>query len=258
MLHLFKKIRQKLLVEKRLSNYIFYAIGEVLLVVIGILLAIQFSNWNEKRNEVQKEIWYLDNIANDMFYQKETLLDLKNSFEKTLMLSQTILKDYYKNNSFENVDSLSFKLNQLMSTYKYPNIDNTYEELISSGKVSLIENYDLLTDIIDFYLNTDEVDFMFSTNEEQVFYEEVYSVLIKYSEVDISKFIESNDINKSDIEIQNYILSELKKPRVKLELTNAIKNKIIIVSDYLITVDESIADVDRMISAIDTEINTLQ
>ena len=258
MLHLFKKIRQKLLVEKRLSNYIFYAIGEVLLVVIGILLAIQFSNWNEKRNEVQKEIWYLDNIANDMFYQKETLLDLKNSFEKTLMLSQTILKDYYKNNTFENVDSLSFKLNQLMSTYKYPNIDNTYEELISSGKVSLIENYDLLTDIIDFYLNTDEVDFMFSTNEEQVFYEEVYSVLIKYSEVDISKFIESNDINKSDIEIQNYILSELKKPRVKLELTNAIKNKIIIVSDYLITVDESIADVDRMISAIDTEINTLQ
>ncbi|SEE41107.1 DUF6090 family protein [Polaribacter dokdonensis] len=258
MLHLFKKIRQKLLVEKRLSNYIFYAIGEVFLVVIGILLAIQFSNWNEKRNEVQKEIWYLDNIANDMFYQKETLLDLKNSFEKTLLLSQTILKDYYKNNSFENVDSLSFKLNQLMSTYKYPNIDNTYEELISSGKVSLIENYDLLTDIIDFYLNTDEVDFMFSTNEEQVFYEEVYSVLIKYSEVDISKFIESNDINKSDIEIQNYILSELKKPRVKLELTNAIKNKIIIVSDYLITVDESIADVDRMISAIDTEINTLQ
>ncbi|KOY52211.1 hypothetical protein I602_1771 [Polaribacter dokdonensis DSW-5] len=228
------------------------------MVVIGILLAIQFSNWNEKRNEVQKEIWYLDNIANDMFYQKETLLDLKNSFEKTLLLSQTILKDYYKNNSFENVDSLSFKLNQLMSTYKYPNIDNTYEELISSGKVSLIENYDLLTDIIDFYLNTDEVDFMFSTNEEQVFYEEVYSVLIKYSEVDISKFIESNDINKSDIEIQNYILSELKKPRVKLELTNAIKNKIIIVSDYLITVDESIADVDRMISAIDTEINTLQ
>lgn len=258
MLHLFKKIRQKLLVEKRLSNYIFYAIGEVLLVVIGILLAIQFSNWNEKRYEVQKEIWYLDNIANDMFYQKETLLDLKNSFEKTLLLSQTILKDYYKNNTFENVDSLSFKLNQLMSTYKYPNIDNTYEELISSGKVSLIENYDLLTDIIDFYLNTDEVDFMFSTNEEQVFYEEVYSVLIKYSEVDISKFIESNDINKSDIEIQNYILSELKKPRVKLELTNAIKNKIIIVSDYLITVDESIADVDRMISAIDTEINTLQ
>lgn len=258
MLHLFKKIRQKILVEKRLSNYIFYAIGEVFLVVIGILLAIQFSNWNEKRNEVQKEIWYLDNIANDMFYQKETLLDLKNSFEKTLLLSQTILKDYYKNNSFENVDSLSFKLNQLMSTYKYPNIDNTYEELISSGKVSLIENYDLLTDIIDFYLNTDEVDFMFSTNEEQVFYEEVYSVLIKYSEVDISKFIESNDINKSDIEIQNYILSELKKPRVKLELTNAIKNKIIIVSDYLITVDESIADVDRMISAIDTEINNLQ
>lgn len=258
MLHLFKKIRQKLLVEKRLSNYIFYAIGEVFLVVIGILLAIQFSNWNEKRNEVQKEIWYLDNIANDMFYQKETLLDLKNSFEKTLLLSQTILKDYYKNNTFENVDSLSFKLNQLMSTYKYPNIDNTYEELISSGKVSLIENYDLLTDIIDFYLNTDEVDFMFSTNEEQVFYEEVYSVLIKYSEVDISKFIESNDINKSDIEIQNYILSELKKPRVKLELTNAIKNKIIIVSDYLITVDESIADVDRMISAIDTEINNLQ
>ena len=258
MLHLFKKIRRKLLVEKRLSNYIFYAIGEVLLVVIGILLAIQFSNWNDKKNEVEKEIWYLDNIANDMYYQKETLLDLKVNFEETLLLSESILKDYYSNNSFETVDSLSFKLNLLMTTYKYPNIDNTYEELISSGKVSLIENYDLLSDIIDFYLNTDEIDFMFSTYEEQVFYEEVYSVLLKYSEVDISDFVASNEINQSDLEIQNYISSELKKPKVKLELTNAIKNKIIIVSDYLMTVDESIADVDRMISEIDAEINTLK
>ena len=258
MLHLFKKIRRKLLVEKRLSNYIFYAIGEVLLVVIGILLAIQFSNWNDKKNEVEKEIWYLDNIANDMYYQKETLLNLKVSFEETLLLSESILKDYYSNNSFGTVDSLSFKLNLLMTTYKYPNIDNTYKELISSGKVSLIENYDLLSDIIDFYLNTDEMDFMFSTNEEQVFYEEVYSVLLKYSEVDISDFVASNEINQSDLEIQNYISSELKKPKVKLELTNAIKNKIIIVSDYLMTVDESIADVDRMISEIDAEINTLK
>lgn len=72
-------------------------------------------------------------------------------------------------NSFDAVHSLSYKLKLLMTTYKDPNIDNTFEELISSGKVSLIENYDLLTDIIDFYLNTDEIVYMFSTNEDQVF-----------------------------------------------------------------------------------------
>lgn len=69
------------------------------------------------------------------------------------------------------------------------------------------------------------------------FCQEIYSVLIKYSEVDIIDYVKSKEISKSDSSLQNYISLELKKPKLRLELSNAIKNKIIIVSDYLMTLD---------------------
>lgn len=69
------------------------------------------------------------------------------------------------------------------------------------------------------------------------FCQEIYSVLIKYSEVDIIDYVKSKEISKSDSSLQNCISLELKKPKLRLELSNAIKNKIIIVSDYLMTLD---------------------
>lgn len=51
MIQFFRRIRQKLLTEGKLSKYLIYAIGEIALVMIGILLALQVSNWNESRKE---------------------------------------------------------------------------------------------------------------------------------------------------------------------------------------------------------------
>ena len=258
MLHLFKRIRRKLLVEKRLSNYIFYAIGEVLLVVIGILLAIQFSNLNLKKTEIEKEIWYLDNIANDMFNQKDGLLNLKDYYTETLGIAKDLLLDFKENMSYSKIDSLSFKLNQLMGSDTYPNIDNTYRELLSSGQVSLIENDSLVLNIIDFYLFTDELENIYKVNQSQVFYGEVYSTLNKYSEVDISHFVEEENLLFEDKEAQKYILSELEKPDNRIALTNAIKTKILVISDYLLNVNESLNLVDKMINEIDDEIELLK
>lgn len=258
MLHLFKRIRRKLLVEKRLSNYIFYAIGEVLLVVIGILLAIQFSNLNLKKTEIEKEIWYLDNIANDMFNQKDGLLNLKDYYTETLGIAKDLLLDFKENMSYSKIDSLSFKLNQLMGSDTYPNIDNTYRELLSSGQVSLIENDSLVLNIIDFYLFTDELENIYKVNQSQVFYGEVYSTLNKYSEVDISHFVEEENLLFQDKEAQKHILSELEKPNNRLALTNAIKTKILVISDYLLSVNESLNLVDKMINEIDDEIELLK
>ncbi|RAJ11763.1 DUF6090 family protein [Olleya aquimaris] len=62
MIKFFRRIRQKLLSENKFSKYLIYAIGEILLVVIGILIALQINNWNETRKteiveiEIYKEI----------------------------------------------------------------------------------------------------------------------------------------------------------------------------------------------------------
>ncbi len=49
MIKFFRKIRQKLITENKFSKYLLYAIGEIILVVIGILIALQFNNRNEQR-----------------------------------------------------------------------------------------------------------------------------------------------------------------------------------------------------------------
>lgn len=91
MIKFFRKIRQKLLHEKRVSSYVAYAIGEVLLVVIGILLALQFNNWNLERSNTEKERWYLINIVEDIEYQKGDLKDLKENYEQAIIICKHLL-----------------------------------------------------------------------------------------------------------------------------------------------------------------------
>ncbi|MEM6516972.1 MAG: DUF6090 family protein, partial [Bacteroidota bacterium] len=58
MIKFFRNIRKTLLTENRFNKYLLYAIGEIVLVVIGILIALQINNWNENRkdNNVEQEV----------------------------------------------------------------------------------------------------------------------------------------------------------------------------------------------------------
>ena len=66
MIKLFRGIRQRLLAKNRFSKYLLYAIGEIILVMIGILLALQVNNWNEQRKLVHKEIQVLTALKEDI------------------------------------------------------------------------------------------------------------------------------------------------------------------------------------------------
>ena len=66
MIKFFRRIRQKLLSENKLTRYLFYAFGEIILVMIGILLALQVNNWNEERKSRDKEAILVNNIVEDL------------------------------------------------------------------------------------------------------------------------------------------------------------------------------------------------
>lgn len=79
MLKFFRRIRRKLLDEGNLKRYLIYAIGEILLVVIGILIALQINNWNEQYKTHRIEL--------------ETLIDIKGEFEENYALFQKHLRE---------------------------------------------------------------------------------------------------------------------------------------------------------------------
>ena len=83
MIKFFRKIRQNLLVENKFSKYLFYAIGEILLVVIGILIAVNINNWNEHKQS-QNEF-------------KSILTTIKTDLERDTLMAQGVIKYYKKN-----------------------------------------------------------------------------------------------------------------------------------------------------------------
>lgn len=66
MLHFFRRIRNRLLAQNRVQRYVLYATGEIVLVVIGILIALQINNWNEQQNQKQKLNSYLSALKGEL------------------------------------------------------------------------------------------------------------------------------------------------------------------------------------------------
>ena len=77
MIKYFRKIRQNLIMENKSGKYIKYAIGEIVLVVIGILIALSINNWNEKRIEQQTLTNYYERMLGELESSRNNLSDFK-------------------------------------------------------------------------------------------------------------------------------------------------------------------------------------
>ena len=79
MIKFFRKIRQKMLTENKFSKYLLYAVGEIVLVVIGILIALSINNWNEEKNIKQSELQFLTRLKSDL--TKDTIYFNRRTFD---------------------------------------------------------------------------------------------------------------------------------------------------------------------------------
>ena len=66
MLRFFRKIRKALVPDNRFGKYFLYATGKIVLVVIGILLALQINNWNENQKKEKLKNSYINSLVNDL------------------------------------------------------------------------------------------------------------------------------------------------------------------------------------------------
>jgi len=150
MIKFFRKIRQKMLTENKFNKYLIYAVGEIILVVIGILIALQINNWNEKHKEGSEELKILSEIQSN----------LKQSFKETksvLHQNETDLKRYiYLLNHVEQKLPYSVVLDTAfcrITSWASPYLTYTAYESLKSRGSKLLRNDTLRMQIINMFEN---------------------------------------------------------------------------------------------------------
>ncbi|MDX1472079.1 MAG: DUF6090 family protein, partial [Flavobacteriaceae bacterium] len=92
MIKFFRNLRQSMISQNRVSKYLLYAIGEIILVVIGILLALQINNWNQNRIESREEFKALKNLKEDFTNNKKLLEEASKECKNGITASLQMLE----------------------------------------------------------------------------------------------------------------------------------------------------------------------
>jgi len=127
MLKFFRTIRKKLIEEDNVRKYLFYAIGEILLVVIGILIALQINNWNEFSKNRNYEIYLLSEVQNNLKEDKALIDEIIQKREKAAYATDRMLTYVPEGTIHE--DSISIHLAWAFTFERYYPIRNAYEML---------------------------------------------------------------------------------------------------------------------------------
>ncbi|WP_282043421.1 DUF6090 family protein [Winogradskyella flava] len=151
MIKFFRKIRQKMLNENKFSKYLLYAIGEIVLVVIGILIALGINNWNEQQKIAKEETSMLKELKNSISQDIQQLNSLKMQGEEDIV-SADILINWLDNKVIYN-DTLAnhFPIITRTGQSKIFRPQNSTFRVLESKGIDLITNDGLKNQILNLY-----------------------------------------------------------------------------------------------------------
>ncbi len=154
MIPFFRKTRKKMADDNEPVKYLRYAIGEIILVVIGILIALSINNWNENRKDHVLEKEYLSRLKEDIKFDISWTNNYILDRYKRKIESLENGKAYYQGN-YVIKDTLQFLIDigygGVFGNASWNLNKNTYNELISTGNLRKIENDTLRNQIINYY-----------------------------------------------------------------------------------------------------------
>lgn len=149
MIKLFRKTRKNLLMENKTSKYFKYAIGEIVLLVIGILIALQINNWNENSKKSKEEEKLVHQINFDLENNKKELIELR----KRLEINKVGIDSLIVRLQTKKYD-LMFPVHLSATTRKiYFNNASSGYKTIQNGMAQLISNTTVLNKILNIYDN---------------------------------------------------------------------------------------------------------
>ena len=142
MLRLFRHIRQRLVLEGKGSRYFGYAVGEIVLIVVGILIAIQISNWNEGRLDRLKEVEYLQNLLVEMKEAKAEFNYDNKLYAEGLAALKSLLPEF-EDRTATDAEIIKWIQFSISTAIIFSPPSAVVEDLISSGNLRLISSDEL-------------------------------------------------------------------------------------------------------------------
>jgi len=161
------------------SKYLLYATGEIVLVVIGILIALQINDANDARKERLKEVHYLENIKTDLQINIQEMDRYLETRTGCIEAARRII-GHFEGEPITDYDAFNADGVSIYSWQKFYQSNNTFQELVNSGNLGLISSESIkskLLDIESLYkkMKSEEDHFRFDT--EKLIYEPLYELM---------------------------------------------------------------------------------
>jgi hypothetical protein len=178
MIKFFRKIRFDLMENNKTGKYIKYAAGEIVLVVVGILIALQINNWNEQRKEDLQEQATLKRLEKEFKSNKDQLVGKINIRNGVIKNCERLL-EYYNEPKNATLDSIFLYMGSIVPT----TFDPIHNDLVSSGTIDLLKNEELKQLLINW-----------STDVIQL--QEVEQMFLRYGEQNLLPYVAEKGIGR--------------------------------------------------------------
>ena len=179
MVHLLRDLRRSLFDGRRVRSYLAYAAGELVLIVVGILIAMQIGNWNTDRQNRTRELTYLANIRADLVANVAAMDRFLAERNGRIASAQRILT-HFSGKPIEDVSAFNADGFNIYNWERFYLGNNTYQELVNSGNFAQLSNHEIKTQLLDIealYVKMKSEEDHYRFDSETAFYRPIYDLL---------------------------------------------------------------------------------
>lgn len=217
---MFQKTKQKLIKNNQIGKYLKYALGEIILVMLGILLALQVNNRNENRKDREKEKVILSELNKDFEQNLQRFKEIKQMQFNTYNSGVIVFRNLDKLHIPTSRDSVYRYVTGMFGGYSYYPSNGVVESLINSGEIRLIKNDTLRNylvswkDVLNDYTERVDIDIKFWSNQIEPF-------VIQHGNF----YQVATDENKSLVEDREFINMLVRKQHYNRNVVSAIQKE---------------------------------
>ncbi len=226
MIKFFRKIRYDLMESKKIRRYLKYSIGEIVLVVIGILIALQVNNWNEERKDAVREMEYLENLRSEMRRNRNQIIFQIEIHKRQLANGRYILSVMDGNITPDSSLQLALALQEVPWFTPVNITRDVWTELIATGNIGLLREGKIKDKVAEFY---SRIDYYLELEREcQTYYlgfrQSVAPLLNASDWVVLTEYLQNNEGEIMDVNLSAAYLREGKGLEIELPKLDNLRN----------------------------------